>query len=45
MESRNMVLMKLLAKQEWKHKHREQTYGHGERGGEGDVYGKSNIET
>ena len=45
MESRNMVLMKLLAKQEWKHKHREQTYGHGERGGEGEMYGKSNMET
>ena len=38
-----MVLMKLLAKQEWKHKHREQTYGHGERGGEGEMYGKSNM--
>ena len=45
MESRNMVLMKLLAKQEWKHKHREQTYGHGERGGEGDGHGESNMET
>ena len=26
-------------------KQREQTYGHGERGGEGEMYGKSNIET
>ena len=25
--------------------HREQTYGHGERGGEGEMYGKSNMET
>ena len=25
--------------------HREQTYGHGERGGEGEIYGESNIET
>ena len=24
---------------------REQTYGHGERGGEGEMYGKSNTET
>ena len=24
---------------------REQTYGHGERGGEGEMYGKSNMET
>ena len=22
----------------------EQTYGHGERGGEGEMYGKSNME-
>ena len=26
-------------------KHREQTYGHGERRGEGEMYGKSNMET
>ena len=26
-------------------KHRKQTYGHGERGGEGVKYGKSNMET
>ena len=26
-------------------KHREQTYGHGERGGEGERYGESNMET
>ena len=26
-------------------KHREQTYGHGERGGEGEMYGESNMET
>ena len=26
-------------------RHREQTYGHGERGGEGELYGKSNMET
>ena len=26
-------------------KHREQTYGHGERGGEGELYGESNMET
>ena len=25
--------------------HREETYGHGERGGEGEMYGKSNMET
>ena len=26
-------------------KQREQTYGHGEKGGEGELYGKSNMET
>ena len=26
-------------------RHREQTYGHGERGGEGETYGESNMET
>ena len=26
-------------------RHREQTYGQGERGGEGEMYGKSNMET
>ena len=26
-------------------KQREWTYGHGERGGEGEIYGKNNIET
>ena len=26
-------------------KHKEQTYGHGERGGEVELYGKSNMET
>ena len=31
-----MVLMKLFAKQELRHRHREQTYGHGKRGGESE---------
>ena len=26
-------------------RHRQQTYGNGERGGEGETYGKSNMET
>ena len=29
----------------WRNRHREQIYGHGERGGEAEVYGKSNMET
>ena len=34
MESRKMVLMNLFAGQQWRNRHREQTYGHGRRGGE-----------
>ena len=30
MESRKMVPMNLFAGQQWRHKHREQTYGHGQ---------------
>ena len=45
MESRRMVLKNLFTGQHWRNRHREQTYGHGERGGEGEMYGKSNMET
>ena len=45
MESRKMVLTNLFTGQQWRNRHREQTYGHGERGGEGEMYGKSNMET
>ena len=37
--------MNLFAGQQWRNRHREQTYGHGERGGEGETYGESNMET
>ena len=40
-----MVLKNLFTQQQWRNRHREQTYGHGERGGEGEMYGKSNMET
>ena len=40
-----MVLKNLFVGQQWKNRHREQTYGHGERGGEGEMYGESNMET
>ena len=40
-----MVLKNLFTGQQWRNTHREQTYGHGERGGEGERYGKSNMET
>ena len=45
MASRKMVLMNLSAGQQWRNRHGEQTYGHGERGGEGEMYGESNTET
>ena len=32
-------------REEMKDRHREQTYGHEERGGQGEMYGKSNMET
>ena len=40
-----MVLKNLFAGQQWRNRHREKTYEHGERGGEGEMYGKSNMET
>ena len=45
MESRKMVLKNLFTGQQWRNRHREQTYGHGERRGESEMYGKSNMET
>ena len=41
-----MVLtMKLFSGHHWKNSHREQTCGHGERGGDGEMYGESDMET
>ena len=40
-----MMPNNLFVKQQWRNRHREQTYGHGERGGEGEMYGESNMET
>ena len=40
-----MVLKILFIGHQWKNRHREWIYGHGERGGEGEMYGKSNMET
>ena len=34
-ESRKMVMKNLFTWQQWTNIHREQTYGHGERGGRG----------
>ena len=38
--SRRIVLRNLFTGQQWRNRHREQTYGHGERGREGEVYSK-----
>ena len=40
-----MVPNNLFAGQQWRSRHREQTYGHGESGGEGEMCEKSNMET
>ena len=40
-----MVLKNLFAGQQWRNRHSEWTYGHEEREGEGEMYGKSNMET
>ena len=40
-----MVLINLFARQQWRNRHREQTYGHGEKGRKGEVYVESNLET
>ena len=40
-----MVLKNFFTGQQWRNIHTEYTYGHGDRGGEGDMYGKSNMET
>ena len=45
MESRKMVLKNLFTGQQWRNLHREQIYEHGERGADGEMYVKSNMET
>ena len=45
MESRKMVSKNLFAGQQWRNRQKEQTYGHGERRPEGEIYGEKNMET
>ena len=45
MESRKTVPKNLFTGQQWRNSHREQTFVHGEREGEGEMYGESNMET
>ena len=35
-----MVLKNLFTEQQWRNRQREQIYGLGEKGGEGEMYGK-----
>ena len=39
-----MTLMNLFSGQQWRNRHREQTYGHGGKG-EGEMSRQSNMET
>ena len=39
-----MVLLNLSVRQQWRNRHREQTYGGGERRGEVEMYVESNME-
>ena len=45
MESRKMVQKNLFTRQQWRNRHGEQTHGHGERGGKGEMCGESSMET
>ena len=45
MDSRKVVLKNLFAGQQWRNRQREQTHGCGEKAGEGEMYGESNMET
>ena len=45
MESRKMLLKNLLTGQQWGNGLRESACGRGEREGEGEMYGESNMET
>ena len=40
-----MVLNNLFSGQQWRKRHIDQICGHEERGGEGETYGESNMET
>ena len=40
-----MAAKNLSAGQQWRNRHWEQTYGHGERGGEAEMYVESHMET
>ena len=39
------IKINLFVRQQCRNRYREQTYGHKERGGEGEMYGENNMET
>ena len=39
------MVLKDLSVQQQRNRHREQTYGHGQRVGENEMYGESTMET
>ena len=39
------IKINLFVRQQCRNRHREQTYGHTERGGEGEMYGETNMDT
>ena len=39
------MVLNLFTGKQWRNRHIELTYGHGERGGEGELYRKSIMET
>ena len=45
MESKKMALKNLFTGQQRRKRHRELTYGHGEKEGEGEMYKQSKTET
>ena len=46
MKSRRIVLKNIFTGQQWRNRQRDtEIYGHEEREGEGELYGKSNMET
>ena len=45
MKSQKILPNNLFAGQQWRKRYIKQTYGHGDSGGEGEMYGESNRET
>ena len=44
MESRKAVPMNLFSGQQWRNRHRQETYGRGVGGSEGEMYWERNLK-